>query len=179
MKNKLYLYTSDLVVDDNQSNRAEHLLDLWSDHDRQDQERITAILLQFAADNDLIVNNDGVLQPVIDKVTGSFAWSVTWMNLRSIVDIQNLNDLMSALHQNDGHPINQVIDLHVRLGVLFDARVLNTIVHRTMTSVNIIPYPVKLGNESSTWEQIHLVYPFIWLLILLQATIRSHTTPIK
>ena len=99
------------------------------------------------------------------------------MNFRSLIDINQYAKLMSSIQQNDNYPINQIIDLHSRLGSLFDHKLLNTIVDRIMSSIQLIPYETE-KTESHTWENMHVQTPFIWLIIYLQVVIRSSTVKI-
>ena len=178
MSKKLYLYTDPFVEQINLTTKADQLLDFYTDADRQDQATIYALLLQFASDNGLITNVEGQLTSKEEENTGSWVWAVTWTNFRSMVEARNYHMLLNQLQSFNQKAMNQIIDLHARLGALFDHRLLNTIVNRTLSSVSLIPYPVDEDEETLSWENIHREAPFLWLVIFLQNVIRSNVKPI-
>lgn len=169
----IYLYTAPFVHNSNVNTRVEHILELLTDNERADEEKIRGHLLKFAAVEKLIeVQSDQSLKATVVQDTGSWVWIINSMNFRSLIDINQYSKLMSSIQRDDQYPINQIIDLHTRLGSLFDHKLLNTIVNRIMLSIQLIPYETK-KEEIHTWESMHVQTPFIWLIIYLQIVIRS------
>lgn len=179
MTANLYLYTKPFIVVDSVKNRIEYLSDYLSDTERADEVKIREILFKFAVQEKLIDVIDNTPVHSIEDKTGSWTWAMNWLNFRSLVDHQQYGDLMSSLQSNSSYPINQILDLHCQLGILFDERLLNTIAHRTMKSIQLIPYDIPNGKASIEWDKIHQETPFIWVVILLQMVIRSTSTKVR
>jgi hypothetical protein len=173
-KPKMFLYDPPFVVDDTPGNQNKYRLDYLNEQDRADEERIRNTIFKFALDEEIIKPNaDGTATMNILMDTGSWRWRVQWLNFRSLVDMVNYGQLMTSLRYDNGNVLNQVIDLHTRLGVTYDHRVLNTMVDRIMKSITVIPYDTSESQDATTWEVIHQETPYIWLLILLQTILKS------
>lgn len=175
----LFLYSTPFFIPDTIPNRTSYVLDYLTDHEREDEEKIRGHLLKFAAVENLIeIKTESTISPAVVQDTGSWIWIINSMNFRSLIDINQYSKLMSSIQRSDNYPINQIIDLHARLGSLFSDRLLNTIANRVMNSIQLIPYDPSSKIEGHTWEKIHKETPFIWLIIYLQTVIRSSTVKI-
>ncbi len=175
----LFLYSDPFFISDTIVNRGSFILDCLTDHEREDEEKIRGHLLKFAAVENLIeLKTESTISTTVVQDTGSWIWITNSMNFRSLIDINQYSKLMSSIQRNDNYPINQIIDLHVRLGSLFSDRLLNTTVNRIMNSIQLIPYDPSSKAEGHTWEKIHKETPFIWLIIYLQVVIRSSTVKV-
>lgn len=179
MANPLFLYVDPFIERSNPSTKEEYLLDYFSETERLDQEKIFNLVLNFAIDNEIVVNQEGELTSVPENKTSSWVWAITWTNFRGLVNNDNYLILLEVLQSNSGLPVNAIIDFHTRLGMLFDSRFLNTLVNRTMTSVGMVPYPVPEDKVRISWEDIHKATPFVWLVIFIQAVLRSSVKPVK
>lgn len=173
MAKQLFLYTKPFVIADNPTNRQDHILDFFSENDRVDQDKIHATLLQFAVEHGVVINNDGTLITTPQTNTGSWIWMVTWLSFRAMIDYDQYQMVIASLQAGENDPLNLIIDLHSRLGTLFDHKLLNTLVHRTITTIEIIPFKTNDPEKEMSWENIHREAPFLWLMIFLQAVIRT------
>lgn len=174
MADNLYLYGKPFIVRDTLAHREEHLLEYLSEEERTDEQKIREMIFKFAAQEKLFdITEDAKPIHSTNRDIGSWIWMINWLNFRSLVDLHQYGSLMQSLQANSNYPINQLLDLHCRLGTLFDERLLNTLANRTLRSIQLIPYDIAPGKETTDWDKIHLETPFIWLVILLQVIIRS------
>lgn len=174
MKDTLFLFEKPFCVDKTARTELDYIHTYLSEDEREDEKHIQAILFKFALTEKLFeINEFSVLTNTQVTDTGSWVWTVNWMNFRSLVDMTQYSKLMQGLQTNNSYPVNQIIDLHMRLGSLFNSKLLNTLCNRMMQSVTLIPYEIPADHPSISWRQIHIETPFIWLLIFLQIIIRS------
>lgn len=172
----LFLYSPPFTVPNNLSNTTSLMYDSLTGQERDDEKKIYELIFKFAANEGMVKPNGAEL--VIDpgEDVGSYLWIMTTMNFRSLIEKKQYGILMNSLQNSLTFPINRIIDLHYRLGSLFDTRLLNTIVNRVMTSVQIIPYDISPKEMFISWEQIHRETPFVWLCMLTQIVLRTEIT---
>ena len=177
MSQNLYLYTQPFF----KSTSISHpwIYDYLEDNERKDVEKIHAHLLKFLISEKLVDVVEERLFYSSTKDISSFDWHLTWMNFRSLIDPQSYFYLINSLQNKDKYYMNQLLDLHVRLGSLFSDKLLNTLVNRVMNSVQLIPYEYVSQDTTQklSWETIHKQTPFVWLIILLQVILRSEANP--
>jgi len=176
MKN-LFLYETPFLVEDTTKNRLDYLSETvrLTEEERTDEQKLHLILLKFCADNKIIHVTSEELLPGLQKESGDWAWIVNWMNMRSLVDKAQYVRLLNSLKANEQYAANEILSLHTRIGAFFDHRLLNTVCHRVMSSVSLIPYSVPKNNEEISWEALHKESPYLWLIILLQAVLKNET----
>lgn len=171
----LYLYQDPFLVEDTLIGRADFLIPALSDRDKAEEKRIHQMLLNFAQKQNVITFDEtGIMTHVVVDDMSSWIWLTQWVNFRSLVDKLQCVKLMQSLQVRDSEPINQLIDLHVRLGCLFEGRLLNTLCHRTLSTVSFLPYEVSKDSTAIPWYVIHKEQPFLWLLILTQALVNCN-----
>lgn len=145
--------------------------------DRSDEMRIRNIVLKFGADEGYLTKseNDNLILVAGDQM-GSFRWNICTMNFRSLVDHLQYSNLIKSMTMGSDLPIDKIIDLHTRLGALFDTQILNSVVNRVMNSISRLPFDTKGVSDLVTWRTIHTETPFIWLVIYLQMLMRTEST---
>lgn len=178
MTEYLFLYTRPFIIK-NPSTTVKHdnILDYLDEFSRADEARIRNIIIKFAAESELVTknsNDDIVLNPGEDM--SSWQWAVCCMNFRSLVVHSQYGILMQSLINGNNSPIDKIIELHTRLGSMFGNEILNTIVNRTMNSIQLIPFNTEGVDDLVTWETIHSETPFVWLIIYLQILLRTEST---
>jgi len=173
MSDNLYLYTTPFVVKAKSAQVGDYIHDYLSEEERADIGRINDLMMQFAVQQRLVRADDTNFYASPETNMGSWLYLINRMSFRSLVEVEKYQVLIGSLQSGDEHPINMVLDLHARLGALFDHKLLNTVVNRTMSSISLIPYAVEEDKETVSWDRIHVEAPFIWLLIYLQTVIRT------
>ena len=173
MPKYLYLYTDPFVIPDVINNRNLELIDHFDDDDRADLEKIYGIALKFAIDEKLIDINETGITKSKNEDTSSFIWFINWMNFRSLVSMNQYGKLMSSMQTGSLPFVDKILELHVRLGCLFNEKLLNTLANRIIQSISLIPFDIKTDDQKISWEKIHVDTPFIWLVILIQVIINS------
>ena len=167
----LFLYEPPFLVEDTLSNRQAFLSDTvrYSDYEREDERKIHEILFKFAIDMEILeIRGEKVFHSRKEN-TGSWVWFANWGNFRSLVDIRQYTGLVGALTANGLSAADALYEIHMALGTLFDARLLNTIVHRTISAISALPYPTEEDAVVQEWTQIHEEAPFLWILILIRS----------
>jgi hypothetical protein len=178
MTKDYYLYEDPFIKALNPGTLPDYICDYIDEFDRTEINQIKGVILQFAIAEGLIVKSGDILAINATQDTGSWLWVLASVNFRSSVDVSQYEMVTSSLTSRLGNPINQILDLHMRLGCMFNHKVLNTVVNRVMSSVQLIPYDTK-DVKSITWNDIHRKTPWYWLLILLQSTTRSSLDKIQ
>lgn len=179
MTKYLYLYESPFVVADNTRNRNEYLSQSvrLSEFERDDEELVRSLILKFMIDHNLVIITDKSAIGNSGKNTSSINWLMNWKNFRGIVAQREFDDMLMVLESSNSEFITAIIDLHSHLGMRVDNTLLNTLITRTMRSIQIIPYSIPDTDNELSWEYIFKTLPFIWIIILIQSIIRSDTTP--
>lgn len=175
----LYLYESPFLVADTQDNRYTYLSETarLNEFEREDENQILDVIFKFAIEHDLVSmtkeGNEVIFTHTNESNVGSWNWVVTWMSFRSLVDDVERFKLINILESSNQHWAGLILDLHTRLGVLFDHMSLNVLANRTIKAIGLIPHKTEKGTNLSPWEYIHQTAPFIWLIIVLQSVIRT------
>lgn len=172
----IYLYNTPFIRPNTVSNQQDFIIEYLDEADRIDVEKLHAMLFRFSLEQEIVYLREDSVKNSINQNTGSWIWFVNWMNFRSLVVLDQYGKLMSSLQASNGEAINQLLDLHVRLGILFSDKLLNTVVNRVIRSTKIIPYAGEEDTAKISWERIHQETPFIWMIILLQTVIRSNVS---
>ena len=154
-------------------NTPDAYIDYFDDNDRADEHKLHTYLLKFAAENGLIIDKDGTPYIHTGDNTLNWKWALTTKSFRRLVDMHEYGEFINSLSNDNNASLSKVLDLHARLGMLFNPKLLNTIVDRVFQSIQLIPYIVPEDNEQVGWETIHAETPFIWILILLQNLLHS------
>lgn len=169
----IYLYTEPFVKNIYKDEMHLYVKDYFDDYDRQDEEKIRALLLKFAIDEKLVTLKDDKILPSLTDNMGSWEWAINWLNFRSLVDAIVYHKFILTINSNNSYAITKIINLYTQLGMLFDEKLLNTLSHRTIKSASLIPYDVSKSPEITSWNKIHKETPFIWLIIYLQTIIHG------
>jgi hypothetical protein len=172
MKEKIYLYQHPFMVKENTATSADYIRDYLDDHDRADVSQIMMLVMRFAVSEQLIIKDGDNIKINTTTDTGSWKWLLSSVNFRSMVDNSQYDMMLSSLQSSGGIPLTSLLDFHMRLGCLYDAKILNTVVNRVMSSIQMIPFDIK-DSPKISWDEIHTRTPFFWLLIFIQSTLRS------
>lgn len=170
----LYINADPFVPDSNSSTRSLYLLDYFDDNDRADERMLRAYLLKFGVDEGLVIEHPTggyVGNPGQDL--GAWRWMINDMSFRALVDLNHYTRLISSLQARNNDPINQILDLHTRISSLFGPKLLNSICDRTIQAMTLIPYDVPKEHTRLGWKKIHQEAPWLWVVILIQAVIRT------
>lgn len=183
-KGSLYLFESPFLVEDTEQHRFAYLSETsrLNEYERLDEVEIKKLLVRFAIDAELIaiVGEEAEFNPTSDM--GSLQYLQSTINYRSMIDLTQLTRILHALQNGEQFYMNQVLDVHARLGTMYSPTLLNTIVNRTIKAISTIPYkfhPTPGNDKPLTWEEIHQEYPFLWLLIYLQMILRNEVKRLK
>ena len=171
----LFIYEKPFVVKDSYNNQQKYLSETvrLTTEERADELTLQRLILKFIIDNGLGILNNETLTPSVNSETGSWIYLLNWMNFRSLVDQHEHVKLINALKSDNQFGVNEILNLHMRIGAMFDHKLLNTVCHRVMTSVGLIPYTVPKDHTKLSWEEIHEETPFIWLIILIQSVLKN------
>lgn len=170
----LYLFTKPFVIDDTFANRADYILTTLNDDDRKDETLLRGLVMEFAVREKIMTvqNNEFFLSD--QKQMGSWIWNLTWGNMRSLIDVVTYEKFLQSFQGSFDEPITAFLDFYVQVGSLLDPILLNTLTHRVMSTIQLIPYKANDHPEGVlSWEDIHRNTPFLWLMIYLQVVIRS------
>lgn len=171
----LFLYEKDfLIIGANRTDRAEFLIDIFQDYDREDENRIHDMFFKFAAAEGIVTTiDDGSI--VIDPGDNAAAWrwKIATMNFKSLVNGNACDRFIDSLINSNDDALNKIINFHHRLGVLFDHKLLNTLVNRLYQSVDLLPYPNDSEEPQKKWLELHLLYPWLWICIMTQVIVRT------
>lgn len=171
----LFLYEPPFVVPENQSSEAQYIYasGTMGESEERQLQGIRELILKTAHHENLIqILGEGQVSDV-ETNTGSMRWAINWMDFRGLLDDYVMAKLIGCLQTEEAYMENCFADLHARLGILYDHRVLNTMAHRTIRAISAIPYPVSLNEANRTWKDVHEEYPFIWICITMQALVHS------
>jgi hypothetical protein len=170
-----FLYGSPFTCPASQTTQFEYLLDYLDDKNREDEIKIRDIIRLFAVEQGLLDLINGEVRINPERNVGSWKWRVCTTNFRSLVSRREYSNIIQSLLSGETYAIDQIIDLHMRLGTLFPHSLLNTIVNQTYASVALIPYDLG-SDEEISWKEIHMETPFVWILIYIQVLLRTQTT---
>ena len=173
MSSVLYLYDRPFVVSA-LANKDSPILDYLSEDDRKQEEEIHACIKKTAVDMGLCVLTDGIIKFAPCDQVGNWRFIVRWSNVRSWSQIKQFDILHQSIFDNGTTvTLSLIVDLHARLGALYDHRLLNTMVNRIYQSLDLMAYPGERA-EMRSWEQVHLEAPYLWVIILMQYLVRTH-----
>lgn len=183
MSKNLYLFQPPFVVSDVSTSRSDYILDFLTDNDRTDESEIRDVLLKFAIDEKILVRTETTIHPSTETNMASWIWHLNWANFRGMVNPVHLDDVITSFQYKDQSStiIDRLLSLHVRLGILFDHKLLNTLCNRTIASIAIVPFDTSglKDLDPLTWDHIHKTYPFLWICILLQSVMHTASTPLS
>jgi hypothetical protein len=171
----LFLYEEPFTIADNPSNRAKYLSETirLTPEERADEIAVQKTILKFIIENQIGRVKDSELFHSDETDGGSWIWAINWFNFRSLVDNHRYVELINQLKANGQTGATAILNLHLRLGCMFDSVLLNTLCNRIMKSIQLISYEIPENHESISWEKIHQETPFIWLIILIQTVLKN------
>lgn len=171
----LYLYEKPYLVRDTVANRHKYLSETLhlNEFEREDERAIKDTILKFCIQKKYIVYGERGAEQGVDSNLGSFLWALVSLNMRSLIDKKQHVLLLNAMESQENLAMNQILDIHTRLGCMFPTEHLNTLAHRVMTTIQTIDYPVDKEEDETSWEEIHEESPFIWLVIYIQTLLRT------
>lgn len=176
----LFLYESPFLVEDSTNNRTKYLSETIRlvTEERADEITLQKMILKFIIENKIGRIKDNELIHSDETDGGSLIWTLNWGNFRALVDKHVYVDLVNKLRANSHAGANEILNLHLRLGCMFDPVLLNTVCHRIMSAVQLISYDTPEDHERITWEYIHQETPFVWLIILIQSVLKNDSKKI-
>lgn len=171
----MFIYEKPFVVADSYSNQQKYLSETirLTAEERADELTLQRLILKFIIDNKIASVTNDELSPATNSETGGWIYLFNWMNFRSLVDQHEHVKLINALKADNQFGVNEILNLHMRIGAMFDHRLLNTVCDRVMKAIGLIPYTVPQNHTKMTWEEIHLETPFVWLIILIQSVLKN------
>lgn len=151
-----------------------NILDRCTDYDREDELEFKARLLKFAIDQRFVSEGDPFCLS-IDKDSASMSWTMSYFNFRSLVDEPQMLIFQGTMNRNEGEFVGLLESFSCELGMLYPRDFLNTICNRVMTSITSL----STENEDKVkWMEIHTTFPYLWILLMMQAIIRGEAAPL-
>lgn len=177
MTKYLYLYEHPFTIEDTARHRVDYLSDTirLTEYEREDESLVRSLILKFMMDNDLIIITEKEAIKNSTTNTASIPWLLHWHDFRNIIARREFDDMMMVLDHNNAEFVIDLVNLHSRIGMLVDQRLLNTIITRVMRSIQIIPYAVSDTDSKLSWNEIYTTIPFIWIIIMIQSILKSDT----
>lgn len=129
---------------------------------------ITEILAQY----DFLRKNESkfVLNP--ENNTMGWKWVVSLGSFRDLL-VQGERDPLLAPFVNDVDGCLRIIlDLHFRLLCSMSHTTLIKVMNRIMNAIESIP----VQDTDMSFADLHVKYPYLWLIIQMQVTLRNITT---
>lgn len=169
----LYLYDKPFIRMVEPARRS--VADFLSPSDLEQRQHIDRLIFKMCVDNN-IVSEEATRIP--SKELMGWRSLLLFYNFHSLRSAVARNDVVAALRVDNGNdPAATLIELHVRLGVLFDHQLLTRIITRVYKSYENIPVGlVKDQNDFSIdLSETHITYPFLWLMPYAQALINNRT----
>ena len=174
MTKNAYLYEEPFVRDYAKAGHEGLILPTGrlTDFERSDENLIREMILKFMIDREIVkvVSEKIVENP--GQNTSSIEWMIHHKNFLSLVDLNEYDDALVILKGESAEFLTEVIDLHARIGMSVDVMVINTLITRIIRSIQIIPYVNDIA-DIITWDQIHRMSPWMWIIIYMQAIIRT------
>lgn len=175
-----YTFNNPFVVTTKKGKDPSLFIETMTPENREDEDRLNLMIFKFADSEKMIrsveVDNQRILRIDPGNNPSSWRWRTTMEDFRSFVYLSNLDKYIDCLTNSAENAQAKIINLHFRIGSLFEERFLNTIVNRIYRSIEIVPYfDAKLEDTDNTidWEEIHTRYPWLWVTVLIQIVLKS------
>lgn len=146
----------------------------------QDQSRIrefTGHVLEWCSQYNLArfdITESGAFSviPRLSENTMAFANIIMTKNFRRLVYKADLDDFIQLIADNPSYThATDIQQFLIELISSHEQYTIELILNKTYRAYNVFPIP----DADYTWEDVHQMYPFLWVILFIQLTIRRYS----
>lgn len=145
--------------------------------DAEAQGVLTAFILRWCVANRILVqstDNNFVLK--IDKSLQDFAYVLGTTNFSLMLNKERREQFFTIIADNNVFfRTTELINMNINVGIMFETSFLDLMVNRIYMAYNNFDIA---GETDMTWVDFHRRYPFMWLVMFIQCTIKSYMDPL-
>lgn len=148
-----------------------------SDQDQVRIRELTGHVLAWCRQHDLITYTesspgDFSVLPKVSVNTMGFSNIINTWNLRRLVYDADLEEFIRLISDSPSYThMTDIQQLLIELIATHESYTIDLVVNKTYRAFDVLPTP----DADYTWEMLHGSYPFLWLILFIQTTIRRYS----